>query len=444
MASTAQEVIARVEQEKIVFIDLQFTDVVGVVKNITIPVQELPSAIDHGAWFDGSSIEGFARIAESDMYLIPDLATFAIVPWLPDEQKTARLICNVYTPGGQAFVGDPRGVLIRAIVEAEKLGLVYNTGPELEFFLLRPNAEGGYLLPLTPHDSAGYFDAPNDSAAGLRRQMVSTLAAFGITVEALHHEVANGQHEIDFRYSDALRTADNSVTFRVALKNIAGRSGMYATFLPKPIRGASGNGMHVHQSMMYKETGANAFADAGDAHGLSMLAKHFIAGQLAHARGMCAILAPLVNSYKRLVPGYEAPVSISWGRINRSALIRVPRAHSHDSTRLELRCPDPSCNPYLAFAVMLAAGLDGIRRGLTPPDATDENLYLRMRQVERPVELLPRTLEEALEELEKDQVIREALGTHVFERFVTSKRAEWEDYMLEVTQWEINKYLPTF
>lgn len=441
---TARDIIARVDQEKIVFIDLQFTDVVGVVKNITIPVQELPSAIDHGAWFDGSSIEGFARIAESDMYLVPDLSTFAVVPWLPDDQKTARLICNVFTPSGQAFVGDPRAVLSRAIEEADRMGLIYQTGPELEFFLLKPNADGGYLFPLMPHDSAGYFDAPNDSAAGLRRQMVSTLAAFGITVEALHHEVANGQHEIDFRYSDALRTADNSVTFRVALKNIAQRNGMYATFLPKPIRGTSGNGMHVHQSLMYKTTGANAFADPGDTHGLSTLAKQFIAGQLFHARGMCAILAPLVNSYKRLVPGYEAPVSISWGRINRSALIRVPRAHSVESTRLELRCPDPSCNPYLAFAVMLAAGLDGIKRGLTAPDATDENMYLRVRQNERALELLPRTLEEALEALENDQVVREALGQHVFERFINSKRAEWEDYLQEVTPWELAKYLSIF
>lgn len=441
---SAQEIIERVEREKVVFIDLQFTDIVGIVKNITIPAQELPSAIDHGAWFDGSSIEGFARIAESDMYLVPDLATFALIPWLPEEEKTARLICNVYTPSGHPFIGDPRGVLSRVLAEADKMGLVYNTGPELEFFLLKSNGSGDYMLPLTPHDSAGYFDAPEDSAAGLRRKMVSTLAVFGITVEALHHEVANGQHEIDFRYSDALRTADNAVTFRLALKNIAQRHGMYATFLPKPMRGVSGNGMHVHQSLMYKNGGVNAFADSGDTHGLSTLAKQFIAGQLAHARGMCAILAPLVNSYKRLVAGYEAPVYISWGRINRSALIRVPRAHAEESTRLELRCPDPSCNPYLAFAVMLAAGLDGIKRGLTPPEATDENLYLRKNQNERQHDLLPRTLDEALEALEKDQVVRDALGQHVFERFMNAKRAEWEDYLLEVTNWELRTYLSVF
>lgn len=440
--ATAQEIIATAEREGVLFVDLQFTDIIGMVKSITVPVQELPAAIDHGIWFDGSSIEGFARVAESDMYLVPDLSTFAIVPWLSAEERTARLICNVYTPSGQPFVGDPRAVLSRVLSEADRMGLAYNTGPELEFFLMKGTPDGDVSFPLKPHDSAGYFDAPQDSAAGLRRKMVSTLAAFGITVEALHHEVANGQHEIDFRYAEALRTADNAVTFRVALKNIAQRSGMYATFMPKPLRGVSGNGMHVHQSLMYKANHKNAFADPGDVHGLSTTAKQFIAGQLAHARGMCAVLAPLVNSYKRLVPGYEAPVYISWGRINRSALIRVPRAHSPESTRLELRCPDPSCNPYLAFAVMLAAGLDGIKRGLTAPEATDENLFLRKTQSELP--LLPRTLDEALHELENDSVIREALGQHVCERFIAAKRAEWEDYLLEVTAWELNSYLSVF
>lgn len=438
------DVLARVEQRQIKFIDLQFTDVVGVVKNVTIPVAQLAETLDHGIWFDGSSIEGFARIAESDMYLVPDLDTFAVLPWLSGEEATARLICDVFTPNGQPFLGDPRAVLTRVLAEADKMGFAFNTGPELEFFLLKPGPDGKAIPPV-PQDDAGYFDVPTDNlASGIRRRMVSTLAAFGIDVEAMHHEVATGQHEIDFRYSDALHTADNAVTFRIALKTIAQQNGLYATFMPKPIRGVSGNGMHVHQSLTYKANGSNAFADPGDPHGLSQIAKHFIAGQLAHARGMCAILAPLVNSYKRLVPGYEAPVYISWARINRSALIRVPRAHELDSTRIELRCPDPSCNPYLAFAVMLAAGLDGIRRELPVPEATDENLYLIDNQRRASLRTLPGSLIEALEELDQDDVIRDALGAHTYERFVSAKKLEWDEYRLEVTDWELNKYLPIY
>jgi glutamine synthetase len=295
-----------------------------------------------------------------------------------------------------------------------------------------------------PHDSASYFDAPSDKAAGLRRQMSSVLDTFGIKAETMHHEAAPGQHEIDFRYSNALTTADNAVTFRVAMKVIAQLNGLYATFLPKPIRGINGSGMHVHQSLVYQTTGQNAFADPGDPHGLSKVAKHFIAGQLAHARGMCVVLAPLVNSYKRLVAGYEAPVYISWARINRSALIRVPRTSRIDSTRLELRCPDPSCNPYLAFAVMLAAGLDGIRRELSAPDANEENLYLLDNLRQSGLEVLPSSLNQALKALEEDEVICSALGSHILDRFTQAKRLEWEDYRLEVTPWELDKYLPNF
>lgn len=439
--SSRQALLSRVETLGVKFIDLQFTDVVGSVKNVTIPVQQLAGALNEGVWFDGSSIEGFARIAESDMYLVPDLATFAMLPWAPAEEATARLICNVYLPNGQPFPGDPRGVLMRVLAEADQMGLSFNVGPELEFFLFRLAADGA-LLPLTPHDPSSYFDVPNDSVSRFWRQVVGTLSAFGITVEAMHHEVAPGQHEIDFRYSDALRTADNAVTFRVAVKNVAQRNGYYASFMPKPMRGVNGSGMHVHQSLMYKATSTNAFADPGDPHGLSETAKHFIAGQLAHARGMCAVVAPLVNSYKRLVPGYEAPVYVSWGRINRSALIRVPRANDLQSTRIELRCPDPSCNPYLAFSVMLAAGLDGIRRKLTIPDATDENLFRPRNPDDRRLESLPGSLEEALTELERDQVIRDALGLHVTERFINAKRLEWEEFRQEVTTWELTKYLP--
>jgi glutamine synthetase len=443
MQELQRELLEKVQSLEIKFIDLQFTDVVGVVKNVTIPVSQLSAALDHGTWFDGSSIEGFARIAESDMYLKPDLTTFAMLPWLGGDETTARLICDVYTPNGQPFLGDPRYVLRRAIEEADQMGFIFHTGPELEFFLLKPH-DDGRLIPPLPQDSAGYFDVPTDMAAGIRRQMVTNLAPFGIEVEAMHHEVATGQHEIDFRYGDALRTADHAVTFRVALKILAQQHGLYATFLPKPIRGMNGSGMHVHQSLVYKQNGSNAFADPGDPHGLSTIAKQFIAGQLAHARGMCAVLAPLVNSYKRLVAGYEAPVNVSWARINRSALIRVPRAHEHESTRIELRCPDPSCNPYLAFAVMLAAGLDGIRKEMQVADATEENLYLVEAQRRGGLNLLPASLDEALDELEKDDVIRDALGAHTYERFVSAKKLEWDDYRLEVTSWELDKYLPIY
>jgi glutamine synthetase len=442
---TNEELLTRVEEREIRFIDLQFTDIAGAVKNVTIPTKELASTLNHGIWFDGSSIEGFARIAESDMYLVPDTSTFAILPWLSGNEKTARLICNVFTPDEHPFLGDPRAVLTRVIAEAEKMGFIYNTGPELEFFLLKPSA-GGTLLPPRPQDSAGYFDQPVDMiATSLWRQIAEALSAFDIETEAMHHEVATGQHEIDFHYSSALKTADNAVTFRVLVKILAEQKGLYATFMPKPVRGLSGSGMHVHQSLSYKANGSNAFSDPGDSHGLSKIAKHFIAGQLAHARGMTPILAPLVNSYKRLVLGYEAPVYISWGRINRSALIRIPRAHTPESTRIELRCPDPSCNPYLAFAVMLAAGLDGIRNELEVPEATEENVYLLANSPGKTSgNLLPESLDEAIDELEKDPVIKAALGAHLFERFINAKRLEWQDYRLEVTPWELDKYLPIF
>ena len=437
------ERMSQAEKAQGKFIDLPFTDVVGVVKNVTIPAHEMRQALENGIWFDGSAIEGFARVAESDMHLRPDANTFAILPWLKGEDATARLICDVYTPDAQPFPGDPRAVLRRAIAEAEEMGFRYNTGPELEFFLLKPNQDGG-LIPPTPHDKANYFDAPSDLAVGLRRQMASSLEAFGIHVEAMHHEGAPGQQEIDFRYSDALTTADSAVTLRVALKIIAQQNGLYCTFLPKPIRGINGSGMHVHQSLAYLSTGKNAFADSGDPHGLSRIAKHFIAGQLSHARGMCAILAPLVNSYKRLVAGYEAPVSISWARINRSALIRVPRATSPETTRIELRNPDPSCNPYLAFAVMLQAGLDGIRRELPIPDATEENIYFPETQNKGNLAILPGSLNQALNAMEQDDVVRQALGIHTFERFLSAKRLEWDDYRLDVSEWELNKYLPNY
>lgn len=445
MAATKEQILARIEEQGVQFINLQFTDIVGIIKNVTIPVSQINAALDHGVWFDGSSIEGFARIAESDMYLVLDLDTYALIPWeSTGEYATVRFICDVYTPDGQPFAGDPRGALKRVLAEAHEMGFIYNTGPELEFFLFKPGPNGE--LKPHPHDAAGYFDVSTDYATHIRRQMVSALQNFGITVEASHHEVAIGQHEIDFEYGDALRTADNAVTFRTVLKAVAQINGLHATFMPKPIAGINGSGMHVHQSFASLETGKNVFYDAEGDRGLSKTALSFIAGLLEHAPGMAAILAPLVNSYKRLVPGYEAPVYISWGRTNRSALVRVPRisaGRSTQATRVELRCPDPSANPYLAFAVMLAAGLDGIKRGLTPPTAAEEDLY-HVDPVARGLRTLPGSLGEALEALKQDTLVQSALGDHIYERYVEAKQQEWDEYRLYVSQWELDRYLPIY
>jgi len=443
MPRTNEEILAAVEEQGIEFINLQFTDVVGLVKNVTIPADQLPDCLDHGVWFDGSSIEGFARIAESDMFLVPGLESFAAIPWDRDAgYPTARMICDVYMPDGKPFAGDPRHILKLAVEDAARMGMVYQVGPELEFFLFKTNA--GRPAP-DPHDAAGYFDVSTDLATHIRRQMVRALAAFGIEVEASHHEVALGQHEIDFKYGPALRTADHAVTFRTTLKAIAQQQGLYATFMPKPIAGINGSGMHVHQSLIDLKTGKNLFYDANDPYGLSQIARSFIAGLLAHAKGMIAILAPLVNSYKRLVPGYEAPIYLSWGRTNRSALVRVPRISPRrpQATRIELRCPDPSCNPYLAFAVMLKAGLDGIRRQLPLSEAAEEDLY-DVDPRARKLETLPGSLGEALEELQRDEVIAAALGPHALERFVEAKSQEWAAYQFAVSQWELDRYLPIY
>jgi glutamine synthetase len=441
------------EERNLRFVSLQFTDIVGQVKSVQVPMHQLEGAVSGGKWFDGSSIEGFARIAESDMFLVPDLDTFSPIPWEPglgpDGAKvatgSARVICDVFTPNGDPFPGDPRWVLRRQIDRAREKGFVLNTGPELEFFLLR--RENGTVEPL-PHDAAGYFDLSEDLGTEVRKEMMNGLEDFGIKVETAHHEVATGQHEIDFQYADALRTADNAVTFKTTLKAVAASHGLYATFMPKPFYGINGSGMHTHQSLWDIKRGRNAFADAKDPYGLSELARSYIAGTLEHARGMIAVLAPLVNSYKRLVPGYEAPVYVGWARINRSALIRIPQISkgSLDSTRMELRCPDPASNPYLAFACMLAAGLDGVERKLTPPDPVEENLYHfdAAKLESRKIKQLPGTLREALDELEADAVIREALGEHVFERFVEAKTEEWNEYRTQVSSWEVDRYLEAF
>ena len=431
------------------FVQLQFSDILGLVKAVTIPIHRLEDAVLHGTWFDGSSVEGFTRIAESDQYLAPDMSTFNEIPWQPGSgpRGTARVICDVYTPRGEPFAGDPRYVLRRQVERARAMGYIVNTGPELEFFLLR-RGDDGSIQPL-PHDQAGYFDYSTDLASDIRHDMVDALEAFGIRVEAAHHEVAAGQHEIDFEYADALQTADNAITFKFTLKAIAQLHGLYATFMPKPIHGINGSGMHTHQSLFSIEQERNAFADGDSSYGLSPIAKSYMAGILTHARGMIAVLAPLVNSYKRLVPGYEAPTYLTWGRTNRSALIRVPMVSpgkSIEGTRVEVRCPDPSSNTYLAFAAMIAAGLDGVEKGLTLGDPVEESLFeMDATQIaSKGIKELPGTLGEALDELSRDDVIREALGDHVYDHFVAAKRGEWDEYRTRVSDWELQKYLEQF
>jgi glutamine synthetase len=446
----AQEAVLRLvheaERHHVRFVNLEFTDVVGIVKSVTIPAEQFSDCLAYGKWFDGSSIESFARIAESDMYLRPDLSTFAIVPWSAPNDVTARIICDVLTPGGERYQGDPRAVLRRALHEAEQQGFRYVVAPELEFFLLqRSNSKPAPL----PHDQGSYFDLSTDLASSVRREMVGALQAMGPRIETSHHEVAAGQHELDFELTGALASADAIMTARYTLKAIALRHDLYATFLPKPFYGINGSGMHTHQQLLRLEDGTNAFVDPADReYGLSALARHFLAGQLAHARSMTAILAPLVNSYKRLVPGYEAPVMISWGRVNREALIRVPRVHADQlqNTRIELRSPDPSCNPYLALAVMLKAGLDGITNRLSLPAPVEESLYMldETARLRRHVALLPATLGEALEDLKRDAIVREALGEHIADRFIEAKTIEWNDYRKQVHAWELERYLELF
>jgi glutamine synthetase len=441
------ELVERAESDGVAFIDLQFTDIMGTIKSVTIPLAQLDEALTRGVWFDGSSIQGFARIQESDMFLMPDEATYRVLPWTSPERRRARLICDIKRPDGEPFMGDPRAVLKRAMARAQEMGYSYNCGPELEFFLFKLNDDGAPLTAV-PHDVGGYFDfSPKDEAQSIRADIVLALEQMGMSVEASHHEVATGQHEIDFEYADALAAADNAVTFRYTVKAIAATWGVYATFMPKPIFGVNGSGMHTHQSMMFADSGDNAFYNADDEYRLSPVAYQFIAGQLTHARALAAVVAPTVNSYKRLTPGYEAPVYISWAQINRSALIRIPRYSPgrEQSTRAELRFPDPSCNPYLAFASMLWAGLDGIENEFDAPEAVNEDLYHFSPQDldERGIGTLPGTLGEALDALEADEVVQDALGEHIAPWYLRAKRAEWDEYRIRVTQWELDRYLKT-
>lgn len=439
-----QTLLERVKADNIKFISLQFTDVTGAVKSVDMPINRLGEALEDGVWFDGSSIEGFARIQESDMWLRIDPATYAVLPWSPDELRRARVICDIFTSDGSPFMGDPRGILKRLMEKTRAKGWVYNVGPEPEFFLFKHN--GPDRIHPVPHDIGGYFDfSANDEAVRVRVELMEALDSMGLEVEVGHHEVALGQHEIDFHFTDALRAADNVLTLKYTVKAIAAQHGLIASFMPKPIFGMNGSGMHCHQSL-FDEAGNNLFYDRNDHYHLSQIAYQFIEGQLQHARAMTAIVAPTINSYKRLVPGYEAPVYVGWAQTNRSALIRIPRytPGKDKGVRAELRCPDPSANPYLAIAAMLSAGLDGIDKQLScRNDLNHINIYqLTVEEREKlNIEELPGSLAEAMRELSQDSVIKDALGVEMYGSFYRAKWAEVEEYRLKVTDWELQRYL---
>ncbi|MFA5855468.1 MAG: glutamine synthetase family protein [Candidatus Gracilibacteria bacterium] len=441
---TKEMVLKMAEEYNVQFIDFQFADLRGSFKAITIPIHKLEEGLDHGVWFDGSSV-GFTTIFESDMSLRADLNTFAVLPWtLGQSDVTARLICDVYTPEGVPYEGCPRNILKRQIEEAKKMGFDFKVGPELEYFVFKRDAEGN-PMPI-PQDDGGYFDQNKAESLALRRHMSLALDMMGIDVERMHHEVSRGQNEVNFRYGDALLCADNALTFKFVLKALAEQEGLHVSFMPKPMFGVNGSGMHVHQSLFSLEDGKNKFYDPDGLYGLSMLAQNFIAGQFRHIRAMNAIMNPTVNSYKRLVVGYEAPVNVAWGQRNRSALIRIPRINpvqAEKASRIELRCPDPSCNPYLAFAVMLAAGLDGIRNNLPAPAPLEENIWeLKPDDMEdRGITTVAGSLKEAIDAFAADELVWGVLGAETSKKFYKSALADWKDYRLRVTPWEIEKYL---
>jgi len=436
---TKQDIMKIIEEQDVKFIRLQFTDVLGSIKNIAVTVSQLPKILEEGMMFDGSSIQGFARIEESDMYLKPDLDTFVLFPWRPQHSKVGRFICDVYTPQGEPFEGDPRYILKKTMAEAKKLGYDFNVGNECEFFLFQTD-ENGAPTTIT-NDEAGYFDmAPIDNGEDARRDICLTLEEMGYEIEASHHEVAEGQHEIDFKYDNALTTADNVMTFKLAVKTIAKKYGLHATFMPKPIYGINGSGMHTNMSLF--KDGQNAFFDPNDSLQLSKTAYSYIAGVLEHVAGITAVTNPLVNSYKRLVPGYEAPCYIAWSASNRSDIIRIPASRGA-GTRVELRSPDPSTNPYLCLALCLAAGMDGIKRNLAAPESVDINMF-NMTAEERKsmgIKNLPGSLREALYVMEKDGLAKATLGQHVYDAFVNCKKAEWDGFRTFVSQWEIDQYI---
>jgi glutamine synthetase len=425
------------------FIYLQFTDVMGAVKSVTIPVDQFSDSIKRGKWFDGSSVEGFARVLESDMYLKPDLTTLTLLPWEQDGQPAARVICSVNTPGDELFAGDPRTALIKAMEEAAGLDYSYVVAPELEFYLFLPG-EDGKMGPLS-QDQGGYFDLSSGLSTAVRKEMTWALQEMSIKVETTHHELGVGQQEIDFTRENALRSADNLITARYTLKAIAQKHGLNVTYMPKPMEKMEGSGMHIHQSLFDIEEKTNVFSERADEYGLSPVARHFLAGLLHHARGMSLVLNPLVNSYKRLVKGFEAPVYITWARVNRSALVRVPQVNPSklDTSRLEIRNPDPSCNPYLAYAVMLRCGLHGVKENLPLPPPVEENLFAfdTVELQRRQIMSLPQTLGEALDDFKNDPVIREALGELLFSKLVETKTLEWREFRQHVTPWEMDRYL---
>lgn len=413
------------------------------MKSITIPASKLERAIEHGARFDGSSLEGFTRVAESDMLLVPDLNTFTVLPWTTGDDTSARLICNVHTPDGEPFIGDPRAALIRMLKQADAMGYRYKTGMELEFFLFDDKSELDNLIPV---DADSYYDLSDDSAQLVRRRMMHTLEQMGIEVVSSQHENGSGQHEMDLNYDGALSSADRIFTARIALKAVARQNGLCCTFMPRPSIDLPGSGMHTHQSLHDKDSDKNVFYDGNHESGLSKVAEHFLAGQLAHARAMAAVVAPLVNSYKRLGTSFEAPAYVTWAHINRAALIRVPgiEPDGGDHTRLELRMPDPSSNPYLASAVMLAAGLDGIRQQMPLPNPLEETILQQNRARLRQVEVLPNSLRQALEALAEDQVVLAALGPYISDRYLAAKRQEYEAYSQQVTAWELERYFSRY
>ncbi|VVB99236.1 Glutamine synthetase [uncultured archaeon] len=435
-------IVSDAKEKGVQFVDLEFVDILGNPKMCEITVDRLEGTLSDGTWFDGSSIEGFARIAESDMFLVPDTSTWAPLPWTGN--KTARIICDVYVDEKTPFEGDPRNVLRRQLAKAEKMGFEYKVGPELEFFIFKGgNGNAAPEGSAQMHDEAGYFDlATRDAAVELRQEMVPALEKMGMKIERSHHEVAQGQHEIDFTYGNALPIADAVLTYKTTVKVLSKKYGLYASFMPKPVFGINGSGMHVHQSLW--QGGKNMFYDGQNEYWLSKTAMHFIAGIMAHARALAAITNPTVNSYKRLVPGYEAPTYVCWGRINRSALIRIPRnlVGKEKGTRIECRFPDPSANPYLAFAAMLAAGLDGIGRKLEPPSPVEERVYGYEEGKRKTLGIgtLPATLGEASAEFEKDAVIREAMGEHVSSRLLAVQKKDWSEYGMQVTPWEKERY----